>query len=90
MVAHQTQVAIVGSGLAGLSLAEVMMLQKVCAAETRKSDDINCIFIFAVGGMPQQDMWDLKPTGPAETRGDFSPISTNVPGTGHSSTWTVP
>ncbi|MBI83901.1 MAG: hypothetical protein CMJ45_03015 [Planctomyces sp.] len=66
--------------LAGLSLAEVMLLQKVCAAETRKSDDINCIFIFALGGMPQQDMWDLKPEGPAETRGDFSPISTNVPG----------
>ena len=68
----------VGS-LAGLSLAEVMRLQETCAAESAKKD-INCIFLFNIGGMPQQDMWDLKPDAPPEIRGDFQPISTSVPG----------
>ncbi len=68
----------VGS-LAGLSLAEVLRLQDACANETAKQD-LNCIFIFIVGGMPHQDMWDLKPDAPPEIRGDMNPISTAVPG----------
>ncbi|MDP6443821.1 MAG: DUF1501 domain-containing protein, partial [Pirellulaceae bacterium] len=66
--------------LAGLSLGEVMHLQDVCRAETASDEDINCIFIFSLGGMPHQDMWDLKPDAPAEIRGDCHPISTSVPG----------
>jgi uncharacterized protein (DUF1501 family) len=65
--------------LAGLSLAEVLRLQATCRAESVKRD-VNCIFIFILGGMPHQDMWDLKPDAPAEIRGDFTPISTAVPG----------
>ncbi len=64
----------------GLSLAEVMRLRESCAAESGNTDDINCIFIFIIGGMPHQDMWDLKPEAPPEIRGDFMPISTPVPG----------
>lgn len=66
--------------LAGLSLADVMRLQHAQAAGTTRRD-INCIFIFILGGMPHQDMWDLKPDAPAEIRGDFQPIQTPVPGT---------
>src|SRR6266478_3103513 len=74
----------VGS-LAGLSLAEILRLQAVGAAETpaapaRPQRDINCIFIFIIGGMAHQDLWDLKPEAPAEIRGDFTPISTAIPG----------
>lgn len=65
--------------LGGLSLAEVLRLQATCRAES-KSRDVNCIFIFILGGMPHHDMWDLKPDAPAEIRGDFTPISTAVPG----------
>jgi hypothetical protein len=32
------------------------------------------------GGPSQLDTWDLKPDAPEEVRGDFSPISTSVPG----------
>jgi hypothetical protein len=32
------------------------------------------------GGPAHQDTWDLKPEAPAEVRGEFKPISTNVPG----------
>ena len=36
--------------------------------------------IFLPGGPPHQDFLDLKPDAPAEIRGEFSPIKTNVPG----------
>lgn len=65
--------------LAGLSLADTLRLQSVARAEPAKRD-VNCIFLFIVGGMPHQDMWDLKPEAPAEIRGDFQPIVTSVPG----------
>ena len=73
-------------GIAGLSTAQLLRLQQLSAYGDKKSpskspgDDVNCIFIFIVGGMPHQDMWDLKPNAPAEIRGDFKPISTPVPG----------
>lgn len=40
-----------------------------------------CIQIFLWGGPGGQETWDLKPNAPSETRGDFKPISTTVPGT---------
>jgi Protein of unknown function (DUF1501) len=36
--------------------------------------------VFLSGGPPHQDLVDLKPNAPAEIRGEFKPISTNVPG----------
>lgn len=69
----------VGS-LAGLGLADVLRLQHIAAAETAPKRDINCIFLFILGGMPHHDMWDLKPDAPPEIRGDFRPIATAVPG----------
>ena len=66
--------------LAGLGLADLLCLQETCGTEVGAQRDVNCIFIFIVGGMPHQDMWDLKPDAPAEIRGDFQPISTAVPG----------
>ena len=36
--------------------------------------------IFLPGGPPHQDMFDLKMEAPAEIRGEFRPIRTNVPG----------
>ena len=40
----------------------------------------SCILVYLLGGPPHQDMFDLKPDAPAEVRGPFSPIATNVPG----------
>jgi hypothetical protein len=40
----------------------------------------SCILLFMWGGPAHQDTWDLKPDAPAEFRGEFQPISTNVPG----------
>lgn len=40
----------------------------------------SCVVLFLFGGPGQQDLWDLKPSAPAEVRGEFSPISTSVAG----------
>jgi hypothetical protein len=39
-----------------------------------------CIVLFLGGGPPQMETWDMKPEAPAEVRGPFKPIATNVPG----------
>ncbi len=38
------------------------------------------IMVYLTGGPPHQDMVDLKTDAPAEVRGEFRPIATNVPG----------
>ena len=64
----------------GLALAQFLHLQSAHGSPSAKTKDVNCIFIFILGGMPHHDMWDYKPDAPAEIRGDFKPIKTNVPG----------
>ncbi len=61
----------------GLSLADWSSLR---AAGAAKSDKKNCIFLFLVGGPSQLDTWDMKPDAPAEIRGPYRPIPTNVDG----------
>src|SRR4051794_16134625 len=40
----------------------------------------NVIFLWLQGGPPQHETFDPKPDAPAEIRGPFKPIATNVPG----------
>src|SRR5262245_59211694 len=69
------------SGLiGGLSLPWLLELQAKGASE-RPAAAQACIFLFLEGGPSQIDMWDLKPDQPAEIRGPFRPIATNVVGT---------
>jgi uncharacterized protein (DUF1501 family) len=64
-------------GMLGLTLP-AWMAQK--AAGAVKDRDVNCIMLFLVGGPSQLDTWDPKPNAPAEIRGPFKPMSTNIPG----------
>ena len=66
-----------GLGMAGMALPDVL---KAEAASGRKPGEKAVIMIFLPGGPPHQDMFDLKMDAPSEIRGEFSPISTNVPG----------
>jgi uncharacterized protein (DUF1501 family) len=43
--------------------------------------DTNCILLFLVGAPSQIDTFDPKPNAPAEVRGPFKPVATNVAGT---------
>ena len=38
------------------------------------------LFIFLTGGPSHIDTFDMKPDAPAEVRGSFAPIATDVPG----------
>src|SRR6516165_4720573 len=59
-------------GLAGLMAAE--------AAAGKSGEDFSVILFWANGGPSHIDLFDLKPQAPAEIRGPFKPIATNVPG----------
>src|SRR6516164_4530543 len=61
----------------GLTLP-AFFAQRAAGAPTDK--DVNCIMLFLVGGPSQLDTWDPKPRAPAEIRGPFRAIPTNVPG----------
>src|SRR5262249_37739015 len=40
----------------------------------------SCILLWLDGGPSHLETFDLKPDAPAEVRGPFQPIDTNVPG----------
>ena len=63
--------------LGGLSLSTLLKAEQ--QAGIRRSHK-SIILIYLTGGPPHQDMVDLKPEAPAEIRGEFKPIETNVPG----------
>ena len=67
-----------GLGLGGAALPQI--LQAEAASSHKPLDHKAVIMIFLAGGPPHQDMWDLKMDAPTEIRGEFRPISTNVPG----------
>jgi hypothetical protein len=64
-------------GFAGLSLADVLRLQ---AASSKPARTKSVILIWLRGGASHIDSYDMKPDAPAEIRGEFKPINTNIPG----------
>ncbi|MFO0426792.1 MAG: DUF1501 domain-containing protein [Planctomyces sp.] len=62
----------------GVNLASILQAQ--AASENRPKNNKSIINIFLGGGPPHQDMWEIKTEAPREIRGEFSPISTSVPG----------
>jgi hypothetical protein len=66
-----------GLALGGLSLPQLLRAERTAGAERLHK---SVIMVFLTGGPPHQDMVDLKPESPSEYRGEFSPISTSVPG----------
>ncbi|HMF17433.1 MAG TPA: DUF1501 domain-containing protein [Gemmataceae bacterium] len=80
-ISRRHALGIGASGLiGGLNLPWLLELQAK-ANTARRAPAQACIFIFLEGGPSQLDMWDLKPEAPAEIRGPFRPIRTNVTGT---------
>jgi uncharacterized protein (DUF1501 family) len=67
-------------GLATLGLSMPELLQARQAAPAKKGRAKACIVLFLMGGPPQQSTWDPKPDAPADVRGNYQPIATNVPG----------
>lgn len=68
----------VGALGAGLSLTGYLRLAS--AGEVAGAKAKSAIFINLQGGPSHMDTFDLKPDAPAEFRGQFNPINTNVDG----------
>ncbi len=66
-------------GMGGLALPDLLRAQ----APSPRSDSgrlKGVIMVLLPGGPSHIDSFDLKPDAPAEIRGEFRPIATNVPG----------
>ena len=64
-------------GIAGATLPQPLQAEDRAGTGRSHKAIIN---ILLPGGPPHQDMFDLKPDATSEIRGEFKPISTNVPG----------
>jgi hypothetical protein len=63
--------------IGGMTLADLLRAEDAAGVRNSQKAIIN---IHLGGGPSHQDMFDLKPEAPREFRGEFNPISTNVPG----------
>jgi len=74
----------VGAFGAGLTLASLLQSRALAGsngvATGTTSRAKSAIMIYLPGGPSHMDMYDLKPDAPAEFKGEFNPIDTNVPG----------
>lgn len=61
----------------GLTLADLLRAEAVAGVRSSSKAIVN---LHLDGGPPHLDMIDLKPHAPSEIRGEFSPISTRIPG----------
>ena len=83
-MSHDTQIPrrnllqVGSAGFLGLSLPGLLRAQAAGVAD--RDNDLSVILLFMWGGMPHQDMWDLKPDSRQEVRGPYNPIATSVPG----------
>lgn len=64
----------------GLAVSAASWPGDVVCAESQPHSAKTCILVYLLGGPSHLDMFDLKPEAPAEVRGPFQPIATNVPG----------
>lgn len=64
-------------GLGGLALPQILRAE---SQSGNRQPHKAVIMIYLPGGPSHQDMFDLKMEAPSEIRGEFTPISTKVPG----------
>ena len=73
-----------GSGLFGLSLANLLKLQSVQATDIAKAPGWNkakrMIMVYLQGGPSHLDLWDPKENVPDKVKSVFGNISTKIPG----------
>jgi len=69
----------IGAFGAGLSLANILRARSD-EAHSARAGNKSAIMIYLAGGPSHLDTYDLKPNVPAEFRGEFTPIRTNIVG----------
>lgn len=76
-IARRNFLQIGALAIGGMTLADLLRAEDAAGVRNSHKAVIN---IHLNGGPSHQDMFDLKPEAAREFRGEFSPISTNVPG----------
>ena len=69
-----------GISALGLSLPQFLGSRTAQAAGPGPGTAKSCILLYMIGGPPQHETFDMKPEAEVGVRGEFSPISTTVPG----------
>lgn len=67
-------------GVGGLGLSDLLRMRADAKERRALQKDTSIIFVWMPGGPPHMEMYDMKPDAPADYRGDFRPIRTNVAG----------
>src|SRR5262245_43057997 len=82
MIHRRDWLNVAGASVLGLTVPELFRLRArtAAAAPAARHKGNSCVFLFLFGGPSHIDLWDMKPQAPAEIRGDFNPVATNVPG----------
>src|SRR5262245_3986972 len=76
-ISRRSFLKIGGLALGGLSLPALLRAE---SQNGRGRSHKSVIMVYLSGGLAHQDTFDMKPDAPAEARGEFKPISSNVPG----------
>src|SRR5579864_2516991 len=77
-VSRRTFLSVGSLALGGLTLPGLLRLR--AAQSSSAAPRRSVILVWQAGGPSHIDTYDLKPNAPAEIRGEFKPIKTNVPG----------
>jgi hypothetical protein len=64
--------------MGGLSLPQILRAGETPAGKAARHKSV--IMVYLPGGPSHMDTYDLKPDAPAEYRGEFKPVKSNVPG----------
>lgn len=70
-------------GAGGLCLSDLLRLRasaQAAGVSNPGKDDTAVLLVWLPGGPPHMETYDMKPDAPAEYRGHFQPIKTNVRG----------
>jgi hypothetical protein len=68
------------AGLTTLGLPQLFRAREAAAKEGAPAKDTRVVLLWLEGGPSHIDLWDMKPSAPAEYRGYWRPIPTNVAG----------
>ena len=67
------------AGMMGWGATQLAAGQALAAGATQPRAK-RVLFVFLTGGISHHDTFDMKPGAPAKVRGEFDPVSTDVPG----------
>jgi hypothetical protein len=68
------------AGMASVGLPTILRAREAASEAGTPKKDTSVILLWLDGGPSHLDLYDMKPEAPAEYRGIWSPIKTNVPG----------